>query len=125
VLKTSSQLSAITNRVSNHSERYHTLNLCNLANGKRTVEFRVFGATVNGMQALGYVVTAMGIAHRAAACGTAPEFDNREWIDLGMVEDAVVALQKTLARYGWPTGAKREWGRDIAQVQADAARRFA
>lgn len=125
VLQTQSSLRTVTDHVSGHSDRYHTLNLCNLVGGKRTVEFRVFGATVDGVQALGYVVTAMGIAHRAAACGTAPGFDRDTLVDLAQAEDAVVTLQKALARYGWPTGAKAEWGRAIGQVQADAARRFA
>lgn len=125
VLATSTQLEVIADRVQSHAARYHTLNLCNLTKSKRTVEFRVFGATVDGMQALGYVITALGIAHRAAECGVAPHFDNRT---APVTEEtciaAVKALRGTLAHYGWPTGAE-QWRKGIRQAQLASARQFA
>ncbi|MBN2391644.1 MAG: amidoligase family protein [Anaerolineae bacterium] len=125
VLETTSGLDVITRKVADHGERYHTLNLCNLTGGKRTVEFRLFGSTLNGMQALGYIITALGIAHRAAACGVAPKFDNRDYMPVRMnCEKMVKALQSTLAGYGWPTGAKRRWGKAIRAAQREAVEQF-
>ena len=125
VLETTSGLDAITRKVEDHGERYHTLNLCNLTGGKRTVEFRLFGATLDGIQALGYIIAAMGIAHRAAECGVAPQFDNRDYAPVLLnCEKMVKALQSALAGYGWPTGAKQRWGKAIRQAQFDAVQRF-
>jgi len=124
VLETTSSLETITRKVEYHGERYHTLNLCNLADGKRTVEFRVFGATLDGIQAIGYVITAMGITHRAAECGVAPQFDSHApTVTEESCLDAVKTLQRALADYGWPTGAK-QWGKAIRKAQLDAAQRF-
>lgn len=125
VLETTSSLDTITRKVEDHSERYHTLNLCNLTGGKRTVEFRLFGATLNGIQALGYIITALGIAHRAAECGVAPQFDNQDYVPVrANCEKMVKALQGTFAKYGWPTGAKQRWGKAIRQAQWDAVQQF-
>jgi len=124
VLETTSRLETITRKVEYHGERYHTLNLCNLTGGKRTVEFRLFGATLDGIQALGYIVAALGIAHRAAECGVAPQFDSHTpVVTRESCLAAVKALQSALADYGWPTGAKR-WGKAIRKAQLDAVQRF-
>jgi hypothetical protein len=125
VLETTSGLEAIMRKVEDHSERYHTLNLCNLTGGKRTVEFRLFGATLNGMQALGYIITALGIAHRAAACGVAPQFDNHDYVpNRTNCTRMAKALQSALAGYGWPTGVKQRWGKAIRKAQLDAVQQF-
>jgi hypothetical protein len=122
-LTTQSSVKVIEDETAGHSQRYYTLNLCNLnAASKRTVEFRLFGATLNGYQAIGYIITAMGIAHRAAQVGTAPKF--KASYSTADVPDAVRDLQKLLRNYGWPSGAKKAWGREIRQVQREAAERF-
>lgn len=123
-LQTTSPVAVIEEAVYVHSERYYTLNLCNLfGESKRTVEFRVFGATTDGLQALGYIITAMGIAHRAAAVGTVPEFQATP--NRSTPQEAAEALQKTLAHYGWPKGIKAEFGQGIRQTQKQAAALFA
>ncbi len=124
VLETTSSLETITRKVEYHGERYHTLNLCNLTGGKRTVEFRLFGATLDGIQALGYIIAALGIAQRAAECGVAPQFDSQApVVTRESCLAAVKALQSALTDYGWPTGAK-QWGKAIRKAQLDAVQRF-
>ncbi len=123
-LTTTSPVTVIEEEVCEHYERYYTLNLCNIfGSSKRTVEFRVFGATTDGLQALGYILTAMGIAHRAAEVGTVPEFQAEP--NPNTPQEAAEALRKTLVRYGWPTGIKAEFGSGIRQVQQQAAAQFA
>ncbi len=123
-LHTTSPVAVIQQEVEPHYERYYTLNLCNIfGSSKRTVEFRVFGATTEGLQALGYIITAMGIAHRAAEVGTVPEFQADP--DTKTPQEATEALWKMLVRYGWPTGIKAEFGKGIHQAQQQAAAQFA
>jgi hypothetical protein len=123
-LTTTSPVDTIRREVVDHGERYYTLNLCNLfGDSKRTVEFRVFGATADGMQALGYIITAMGIAHRAAQVGTVPQFQSKP--DESTPTEAAAALSKTLTHYGWPSGAKAAWGKGIRRAQQQAAVQFA
>jgi hypothetical protein len=125
VLETTSDLDLIIKAVDKSRDRYYTLNIQNLFRSKRTVEFRLFGATLNGMQAVGYVITAMGIAHRAAECGTAPGFETtHEPLKPEAWRNAVKDLHHTLAAYGWPAGAKALWGKAIRRVQRRAAQRF-
>ena len=46
--------------------RYHALNLTNLANGRReTVEFRVFSGSLNPTKILGWIQVCLGLAERA------------------------------------------------------------
>lgn len=124
VLKTTSSYSTLKKHTQEVG-RYHSLNLCNLFKDKRTVEFRLFAATLNGMQALGHIITALGIAHRAAEVGTVQAFDaGQETITSVTVMEAVADLQKVLRNYGWPTGAKKAWGKAIRKAQQDAARKF-
>jgi len=123
-LQTTSPVTVIQQEVEPHYERYYTLNLCNIfGRSKRTVEFRVFGATTDGLQALGYIITAMGIAHRAAEVGTVPEFQATP--NTHTPVEAAEALRKTLAHYGWPKGIKAEFGQGIRQTQQQAAALFA
>lgn len=125
VLTTTSDLQTILDRVSGHAARYHLVNLCNLRlTQKRTVEFRAFGATLAVAQALGYIVTALGLAHRAAQDGTAPHFAPEQRPRAEAVA-AVAELQATLRKYGWPTGARQQYGRDILANQQAAAQQFA
>jgi len=125
VLETTSPVATIVEKTDDHDDRYHTLNLCNLFDAKGTVEFRLFAATTDGMQALGYIVMALGIAHRAATVGTVMSFDGQVRTAVQVdCRGALADLQKALARFGWPTGAKERWGRAIRQVQAECARRF-
>jgi hypothetical protein len=126
VLETTSDLATIARRAQRHSDRYYTLNLCNLFGSKRTVEFRLFGATLDGVQALGYVVTAMGIAHRAAECGTVAEFDAEQApLTSDTWQAPVQELHRVFAGYGWPTGAKARWSKAIRTVQRESAQAFA
>jgi len=121
-LTTHSPLKKITAETDTHMDRYYTLNLCNLRAGTRTVEFRVFGATTDGLQAIGYVITAMGLAHRAAAVGTAPKFCSTTTA-ISPVE-ATLALHKLLQQWGWASGVKSAFGQRVAAAQLQAAQEF-
>jgi len=125
VLETTSPLSTIERQVRGHGERYYTLNLQNLMGMRRTVEFRLFGATMDGTQAVGYVVLALGIAHRAAACGTVGEFQSEgRSLNTRTWATEVRALHHTLSSYGWPDGAKALWGKAVRRVQREQAQSF-
>ena len=53
--------------------RYHALNLTNLANGVRnTVEFRVFGGSLRGKKVCGYIQVCLGLVERALTSKRAP-----------------------------------------------------
>jgi hypothetical protein len=125
VLETTSDLAEIERHIAGHGERYYTLNLKNLFGMRRTVEFRLFGATTDGLQAIGYVITALGIAHRAAECGTVAPFEGRrDALTPQTWADAVRSLHHTLSGYGWIPDAKRQWGKGIRRVQRENARSF-
>lgn len=47
------------------NDRYHALNLSNLANGRPTVEFRCFAGTLNILKILAYIQVCIGLAQKA------------------------------------------------------------
>ncbi len=59
--------------------RYHALNLTNLANGARdTVEFRVFSGSLNPTKVAGWIQVCLGLVERAIATNPAFAVDARE-----------------------------------------------
>lgn len=107
--------------------RYCTLNLCNLFEPKCTVEFRAFAATLDPLQAIGCITTALGLCHRAASCGTSPNYDAAP-PDWRQAESYVRQMQSALwfgvRRYGWPAGAWEDYGLKVIGQQITAARSF-
>jgi hypothetical protein len=56
--------------------RYHALNLTNLANGAReTVEFRVFSGSLNPAKVVGWIQVCLGLAERAINGKRAPKWN--------------------------------------------------
>jgi len=56
-------------------DRYHALNLTNLARGTRdTVEFRVFSGTLNPVKLVGWVQVCLGIVERATTGARSPKW---------------------------------------------------
>lgn len=107
--------------------RYCSLNLCNLFEPKCTVEFRAFAATLNSMQAIGCVTTALGLCHRAASCGTSPTYDAAppDWLQADTyVQRMQSALWFGVRQYGWPAGAWDDFGLKVIGQQISAARTF-
>ncbi len=128
-LKPSSPISAIERKADSYVERFYTLNVTNLfiaGESKYTVEFRIFGATQDGIQALGYIVTALGIAHRAAEVGQVAQFQTAEVrVTRDNCGELVDQLHAVLHAYGWPTGVRKAWGSQILHAQFVSAARFA
>lgn len=97
-----------------HVSRYHTINLASLLEHK-TVEFRVFGGTLNPSKVVNYIITAIGLCHRAAAkpdCAKA-DLERNEYKTNAL--EALEDLENELADYGWPTGAKAEYAEAVAR----------
>jgi hypothetical protein len=46
-------------------DRYHALNLTNLAHGRQTVEFRVFSGSTSGTKVVGWIQVCLGLVERA------------------------------------------------------------
>lgn len=56
-------------------QRYHALNLTNLANGRsRTVEFRVFSGSLNPAKILGWIQVCLGLVERAVTSKRTPKW---------------------------------------------------
>jgi len=57
-------------------ERYHALNLTNLAYGyKETVEFRVFSGSISAVKVVGWVQVCLGLVERALNAKRSPTWD--------------------------------------------------
>jgi len=57
-------------------DRYHALNLTNLANGRRdTVEFRVFSGSLNPVKVLGWIQICLGLVERALNTKRTPKWN--------------------------------------------------
>lgn len=94
-----------------HAGRYHTLNLINLFDSKRTVEFRAFAGTLRPAKVVGYIVACLGLCLRAAAQPRAVKFDDTPaHLQLsGHGRALLTALWRDIDGYAWPSGAKAEW----------------
>lgn len=124
VLNTSSDI-AVLKENTEETGRYQSLNLMNLFKSRGTVEFRLFAGTLDAMQALGYITLAMGIAHRAAQVGMVPSFiEERGVLRRVTVTEAGMMVRKTFRQYGWPTGARKAWGKAVSAAQDAAVERF-
>jgi len=56
--------------------RYHALNLTNLARGsKETVEFRIFSGTTNAVKAVGWIQVCLGLVERALNAKRMPKWN--------------------------------------------------
>lgn len=103
--------------------RYYTLNLLNVFDRKRTLEFRIFAATTNYKKSIGYVVTAIALCQRAASSPIAPAFnDSQQEPDWSA---AVEKLHAALNGFGYPTGADRKYKKDVVKNQLWNAAHFA
>ena len=119
-LNTTDTLDKIINE-NNRIGRYSTLNLCSLFSVSNTVEFRVFAGTLDPIQAVGNIVTALGLCHRAAVCPTSPKFDTQPATDFVA---ATNDLQAALCKYGWPSDAQSLYGPAVIQLQKVNAEAF-
>lgn len=63
-------------------DRYHVLNLTNLACGRQpTVEFRCFAGTLNILKVLAYVQVAVGLVQKAINMKSKPAYDAKDLSD--------------------------------------------
>lgn len=104
-------------------DRYFTLNLLNLFDPKRTIEFRIFAGTLNWKKSLGYIVTAIALCQRAAESPIAPTFDGSQ-VEPADYEKMVERLHKAIDGHGYPTGANK-FKKEIQKNQIWNANKFA
>lgn len=103
-------------------DRYHTLNLTNLAHGsKDTVEFRVFSGSLNAIKVLGWIQVCLGLVERALISKRMPKWNPSPlkggWKKAGEGQSEAERLLGYLAwgngyarlhngrQYGWVTNA--------------------
>lgn len=121
--------------------RYHALNLTNLANGRRdAVEFRVFSGSLNVTKVIGWIQVCLGLAERAINGKRAPKWNPGElkggWKKAGQGASEAERLMGYLAwgagyarihggrQYGWISDTipqeqvKREFRRLAAKYDA-------
>lgn len=92
--------------------RYHALNLTNLANGRRdTVEFRVFSGSLKATKIIGWIQVCLGLAERAVAAKRMPKWNPSEpkggWKKAGPGQSEAERLMGYLA---WGAGYARQHG---------------
>lgn len=92
--------------------RYHALNLTNLANGRReTVEFRVFSGSLNATKVVGWIQVCLGLVERATTAKRAPKWNPSEprggWKKAGAGQSEAERLMGYLA---WGAGYARIHG---------------
>lgn len=104
-------------------DRYFTLNLLNLFESKRTIEFRIFAGTLNWKKSLGYIITAIALCQRAAESPIAPTFDGSQ-VEPADYAKMVERLHKALDGFGYPTGANK-FKKEIQKNQIWNANKFA
>jgi hypothetical protein len=101
--------------------RYHALNLTNLANGRDTVEFRVFSGSLNATKVLGWIQVCLGLVERAINGKRTPKWApgplKGGWKKAGLGQSEAERLMGYLAwgagyarihggrQYGWITDA--------------------
>ncbi len=92
-------------------DRMRVLNLLNMFYGsKRTLEFRVFGGTLNGIKACAYIQVAIGLVDKAVRAKVAVPFDPRRRSDRDRTSalyaggQGRVALNRLLMTLGWQAG---------------------
>jgi len=91
-------------------DRYHALNLTNLARGtKDTVEFRVFSGSLNPMKIAGWIQVCLGLVERALAAKRMPAWNPKPptggWKKSGQGQSETERLLGYLA-----------WGRGYARI---------
>jgi hypothetical protein len=123
-------------------DRYHALNLTNLANGTReTVEFRVFSGSLNPIKVLGWIQICLGLVERALNTKRTPKWNPSPlkggWKKSGEGQSEAERLMGYVAwgagyarthgrQYGWITDlisqdeVKREFRRLAAKYDAQA-----
>lgn len=118
--------------------RYRTLNFKSLSK-HGTLEFRIFAGSLEPVDWLGYVLTALGICQRAAESGTVHGFDTRTEVThvCGDFESAVERLHRQLNWKCYRTNrlshkcgfwSQEDWakyGVAILRRQREQARKFA
>jgi hypothetical protein len=92
--------------------RYHTLNLTNLASGrKRTVEFRCFSGSLNPTKVCGWIMVCLGLVERAfhvKRCPSwAPKAPKGGWAKKG---EGQSECERLLGYLAWSAGAARLHG---------------
>jgi hypothetical protein len=55
-------------------DRYHALNLTNLARGRATVEFRVFSGSTSAVKLVGWIQVCLGLVERAINTKRSPKW---------------------------------------------------
>lgn len=96
-----------TDGLPGYADRYHVLNVANLAsNARPTVEFRAFAGTTNCSKVLGYVRMCVGLVERSIneTCG-------RKFFATPQTMTGSAAVRKLFAFLGWTgTEPKAVWG---------------
>jgi hypothetical protein len=93
-------------------DRYHALNLTNLAYGRReTVEFRVFSGSLSTTKICGWVQVCLGLVERALCGKRAPKWDPKElkggWKKAG---EGAGETERLLGYLAWGAGYARIHG---------------
>ncbi len=101
-----------TAKVTLDRDRYHTLNLTNLASGtKETVEFRAFGGSLNATKVCGWIQVCLGLVERALNGKRSPKWDPKPlkggWAKAGLGQSETERLMGFLA---WGEGYAKQHG---------------
>ncbi len=92
--------------------RFHALNLTNLANGRReTVEFRIFSGSLNATKVVGWIQVCLGLAERALNGKRSPKWNPSEpkggWKKAG---PGASEAERLIGYLAWGTGYARIHG---------------
>jgi hypothetical protein len=92
-------------------DRYHALNLTNLARGRGTVEFRVFSGSTNPVKLVGWIQVCLGLVERAINTKRSPKWSPAPlrggWKKAG---DGASEAERLLGFLAWGNGYARTHG---------------
>lgn len=88
-------------------DRHVALNLGNLFQTKRTVEFRVFAGTLESKKSTGYILTALALCEKAAENIAAAAWDLEPTLTTGDAQYYLAAVRHLHERLAWSASASR------------------
>lgn len=95
-------------RNASYTQRYHVLNLTNLATGrKHTVEFRAFPGTLNIVKILGYIRLCLGLVERAMKASRKTDFTPKKPCPTSPITrggEGQTELNRLFYQLGWTKG---------------------
>jgi hypothetical protein len=96
------------NGLPRYADRYHVLNVANLANGVRpTVEFRAFAGTCSSLKAIGYIRMCVGFVQRSCTETRGRKFGRKYPESLN---NGVAAVKRLIKFLGWSGKNSSVWG---------------